>query len=180
MTQDILEQIKRELTNGHAKRGHPFRYFTLATNNGKTSRLRTVVLRKMRSDFTLIVYTDLRSEKIKHINKNSAVNALFYNPKKLTQVTIEGHAKIITDSEKLKAYWTNIPEKSRKDYTAIKPPGTAIKNPDNVEYNFDNPNFCIIEIVPETIEYLQLKRPNHLRVLFKKNDGDFDGEFLVP
>ena len=180
MTQDILDQIKRELINGHVKRGHPFRYFTLATNNNATSRLRTVVLRKVHNNLTLIVYTDSRSEKVKHISANSAVSALFYNPKKLTQVTIEGKAKVITDVAALKEHWANIPQNSKKDYVTVRAPNTVIKNPDTVEYDFDNPNFCVIEIVPKTIEYLQLKRPNHLRVLFKDSNGEFKGEFLVP
>ncbi|WP_439153036.1 pyridoxamine 5'-phosphate oxidase family protein, partial [Winogradskyella sp.] len=131
-------------------------------------------------DFTLVVYTDLRSKKITHINENTNVSALFYNPKKLTQVTIVGNVELITDPTQLNGYWANISEKSKKDYTTKKTPGTAIKSPDAVEYNFDNPNFCVLKIKPSKIEYLQLKRPNHLRVSFHKEADTFKGQFLVP
>jgi hypothetical protein len=51
----------RELI-GHAK-GHPFRYFVLATNENGKPRQRTVVLRKTLLDLSLVIYTDKRTQK---------------------------------------------------------------------------------------------------------------------
>ena len=180
MTSQFLEEAKRELTNGHSKRKHPFRYFTLATNTDNKSRLRTVVLRKFLSDSSLLFYTDARTPKVSEIKDNSNVSALFYHPKKLMQIRVQGKAEIINDPKLLKSYWGSIPEKSRKDYITKSTPGSMIENPDNVDYLDDDNHFCAIKIFPLTIEYLRLKRPNHLRILFTNVNGEWDGQFLVP
>lgn len=180
MKNQLLEEAKIELVNGHTKKRHPFRYFTLATiKNGKPKQ-RTVVLRKTLDDLSLVFYTDNRTDKIKELKNNAEFSALFYHPKKLLQVRIEGKAALITDKEQIESYWHTVQQASRKDYTTQIAPGTPIKNPDEVEYNSKENYFCPVKLVPSSIEYLRLKRPNHLRVLFSKSDGDWLGDFLVP
>jgi hypothetical protein len=56
-----LEEAKRELINGHAK-GHPFRYFVLATNENGKPRQRTVVLVK---NITGLKFGDLYRQRTK-------------------------------------------------------------------------------------------------------------------
>ena len=180
MKEDILQELKNELINGYAKRKHPFRYFTFATLNNHTPRLRTVVLRKLIPDCTLLVYTDLRFQKVADIQQNKLVSGLFYHPKKLLQLKIDGKAEIISDAAALKPYWNSINENSKKDYTTQKAPGTKIKNPDHVVYKEDTNYFCVLKINITKIEYLRLKRPNHIRVNFIKTENGFEGDFLVP
>ncbi len=91
-----------------------------------------------------------------------------------------GKAELITDKEQIATYWHTIQESSRKDYTTNRTPGTPIKNPDDVAYKSKENYFCPVKLIPNTIEYLRLKRPNHLRVLFSRMDTDWSGEFLVP
>lgn len=181
MKQELLEATKRELINGFTKKKHPFRYFSLATvgADGKPHQ-RTVVLRKMDSNFNLMIYTDTRSHKIKDIERQPEVSALFYHPKKLLQIRVEGTAHQISDSEVLEDRWHAIPENSRKDYITVNAPGSPIGNPDQVNYNTNKGHFSIIEIIPHTIEYLQLKRPNHIRVEFNSQGKEWKGKFLVP
>ena len=180
MELEFLEKARRELINGYAKKRHPFRYFTIATMHGDAPRQRTVVLRKLLPDFSLLVYTDKRSKKVKDIMQNPAVSALFYHPKQLLQLRVDANAKLITDKEQLQRYWQNIPENSRKDYITTVAPGTEISNPDHVSYDPDTNYFKALRLIPNTIEYLQLKRPNHLRIRFTKDVGEWTGQFLVP
>lgn len=180
MIQELLEETKRELVNGHAKKRHPFRYFTLATTKNSKPSQRTVVLRKTLSDLGLVFYTDSRTEKLKDIHDNAACSALFYNPKKLLQIRVSGKAELITDKEQIATYWHTVQESSKRDYTTKRPPGTPIKNPDEVDYLSEDHFFCPVKLVPDTIEYLRLKRPNHLRLLFSRSNDDWSGEFLVP
>lgn len=180
MTDQFLQEIKAELTNGHSKKRHPFRYFTLATSHKDSPRQRTVVLRKILPELNILFYTDARSYKVEDFKKNHNVSALFYHPKKLMQLRVEGEALIITDQKQLKQYWNNIQESSKKDYITEKVPGSPIKNPDNVDYLEEEHHFCAIKIVPKSIEYLKLKRPNHIRILFEKTEEEWNGEFLVP
>ncbi len=181
MTDTFYQELEDELRKGTSKKGHPFRYFTLGTVGlGAIARLRTVVLRRVSEDFNLVFYTDRRSKKIGHIKENNTVSLLFYHPKKLLQLKVEGKAKIVSDPEALKKYWSGVQPASRKDYTTTSAPGSPISNPDNVEYLDEKNYFTIIEVEPFKIEYLKLKRPNHLRVLFSKENGEWNGEFLVP
>ncbi len=181
MTQQFLEEARQELQKGLVKKGHPFRFFTLATVGlDPMARLRTVVLRKIKDDFKLIFYTDKRSKKITHITENPKVSLLFYHPKLMLQLKIEGRAKVITDEVVLKTYWHGIQPNSRKDYITEQAPGSDLKNPDELQYLNEENHFCMVEIEPFKIEYLKLKRPNHLRVRFSKNNDTWKGEFLVP
>ena len=181
MTETFFQELREELLKGTSKKGHPFRYCTLATVGlVATARLRTVVLRRVFEDLKLVFYTDGRSKKIAHIKENKAVSVLFYHPKKLMQLKVEGKAKLISDPDALKKYWSEVQPASRKDYTTTSAPGSPISNADSVEYLEDKHYFTIVEIEPLKIEYLKLKRPNHLRVLFSKENGEWNGEFLVP
>lgn len=180
MEAQFLEKIKYELINGYSKKRHPFRYFTLATIQDDSPTQRTVVLRKLLNDFTLLFYTDSRTNKMKDFEKNPAFSALFYHPKQLFQVRCSGNAKIITDKNELLNYWNKIPENSRKDYITAKTPSTTIDNPDHVMYLEDKNYFTAIQLIPDTIEFLQLKRPNHLRIQYTKKENNWVGEFLVP
>jgi|TARA_B110000238_G_scaffold200684_1_gene251809 pyridoxine/pyridoxamine 5'-phosphate oxidase len=176
----LLEEAKRELINGHSKKRHPFRYFVLATNENGKPRQRTVVLRKTLLDLSLVIYTDKRTQKIKDIQNNAAFSALFYDSKKLLQIRVEGKAELITDTEQIASYWHTVQAASRKDYTTNIAPGSPIINPDDVGYKPEENYFCPVKLIPNTIEYLRLKRPNHLRVLFSRIDTNWSGEFLVP
>jgi pyridoxine/pyridoxamine 5'-phosphate oxidase len=181
MTEVFFQEVKEELNKSIVKKGHPFRYFTLATVGlDNMARLRTVVLRKISEDLTLTFYTDRRSKKMIHLKENKKVSALFYYPKKMLQIKVEGTANVITDPSLLKKYWYGIQPSSRKDYITSNAPGSTIKNPDQVEYLSDEHYFCMVEITPHKIEYLKLKRPNHIRVRYSRSDGDWQGEFLVP
>ncbi|MGC1514716.1 MAG: pyridoxamine 5'-phosphate oxidase family protein [Maribacter sp.] len=181
MTDVFFTELKDELHKGTNKRGHPFRYMTMATvGNEKTARLRTVVLRQVSDDLQLTLYTDRRTQKVAHIEQHATVSILLYHPKKLLQVKIEGKAHIVENKERLQRYWSGVQPKSRKDYITEKTPGTEIDNPDNVEYLEDENYFTMIDIVPDNIEYLKLKRPNHIRVSFSKEGNGWKGNFLVP
>ncbi|MEP3208753.1 MAG: pyridoxamine 5'-phosphate oxidase family protein [Maribacter sp.] len=181
MTDRFFSELKRELQQGVHKKGHSFRYGTLATVGLETMpRLRTVVLRKVSEDLKLTFFTDKRSKKLIHIKENNKVSMLFYDPKQLLQVKVEGLANSISDAPILKKYWNAVQPNSRKDYTTAHAPGSSISNPDKVDYLNDENYFCILEIEPFRIEYLKLKRPNHLRVQFSKKEGEWVGEFLVP
>ena len=177
----FFSELKSELQKGIKKKGHPFRYGTLATIGLETvPRLRTVVLRQVSEDLTLSIYTDKRSKKLLHIKENNKVSMLFYDPKQMLQIKVEGLAYSITDETTLKKYWSGVKPNSRKDYTTENAPGSSISHPDQVEYLQEENHFCIIEIVPFRIEYLKLKRPNHIRVQYSKSELNWTSEFLVP
>ncbi|MDB9755279.1 pyridoxamine 5'-phosphate oxidase family protein [Winogradskyella sp.] len=180
MIDQFLEEVKRELISGPSKKRHPFRYFVLATDSNGKPKQRTVVLRKVLPDLSLVFYTDSRTDKLKDLKLNNQFSALFYHPKKLMQIRIEGHAALITDKDQIATYWHTVQEASKKDYSKTLAPSTTINNPDVVDYTTENHYFCPVKLIPNNIEYLRLKRPNHLRIAFSKKNDDWSGTFLVP
>lgn len=183
MLEELFKEVKRELQNGISKKDHPFRYFTLGTVNAVNEpKLRTVVFRKMNAELELFFYTDRRSNKRNDLVLNEYATALFYHPKKMLQIQINGLAVVEKDTEFLKSLWNGIPAHLRKDYTTVKGPGSPIKNPEEVTYLNNQNHFCVIKIIPHYIEYLRLGKPNnHIRARFyKKNDGSWASDFLVP
>ncbi|WP_435625146.1 pyridoxamine 5'-phosphate oxidase family protein [Flagellimonas sp.] len=179
--QSLLQEISTELVLGATKKGHPFRYFSLATKGlNDDIGLRTVVLRKVDADLRCTFYTDNRSNKVKEIKEDYTVSALFLHPKKLWQITLKGKVRIETNPEELKTYWNGIPLKSRKDYTTHLAPGSHISEGNDIEYLENSSFFSILHIIPEQIEFLKLGRPSHLRVLFSKIEGSWSRTHLVP
>ncbi len=177
----FFKEIKQQLHFGVHKRGHSFRFGVLATVGLNNSpEIRTIVLRDVSEPLKLTFFTDQRSNKIAQIRANNRVSLLFYNPDKMLQVKVEGKATVITNEEKLKNYWNDIPSKAKKDYTTERAPGSTITAVDEVSYLDQGNYFCCVEITPNKIEYLQLKRSNHLRVQFLKIKGDWKEKFLVP
>lgn len=181
MTDNFFDELKLELQQGATKKGHPFRYFTLGTVGlDRLARLRTVVLRNVDPELKLSFYTDARSKKIIHLKENNKVGLLFYHPKKLLQIKVEGIAQIRKDEAIKQKYWSGIQPRARKDYTTASAPGSTLKGPDQLEYLSEENHFCIVEVTPFKIEYLRLKRPNHIRVRFSRVEDLWNSEFLVP
>ena len=180
MDQLVLQQIKNELIKGSVKRGHPFKYFTLGTLWNEKPRQRTVVLRKVQPNLQLLFYTDKRSSKVEQVKQNPTISALFYHPKKMVQLQVEGIASVKENPEMLQKIWKSIPAKARRDYTTILPPGVKTENPEELEYLSEQNHFCMVEIQPTRMEYLKLGQPHHLRVEFLKSGNDWSGNFLIP
>jgi len=181
MADQIYASIRNSLEEAVKNPNHPFSYVSLATVGlSKTPRLRTVVLRSVDKDLNMTFYTDSRSKKVTHIRENSNVSLLFFHPEKLMQFYVKGHASIATDPEMLQCLWDEIPEKSKKDYISELDPGTKIDENSRIEY-LDNDNyFCVVQIITDKIEYLELKHPHHTRVEFRKENNDWESTYLVP
>lgn len=181
MVQEYLEEIKRELQRGPTEYDHPFRYFTFATvGSEQVARLRTVVLREVSEDLRIVFYTDKRSKKITHIQENKKVSLLLYHPIKMLQIKIEGVANVKDDLATKNAYWNQLSDRAKREYTTSRSPGSSLNHPDKLEYLSEENHFCTVEITPYNMEYLQLGQPNHIRVRFSKIDTEWKGEFLVP
>ena len=178
MLDSILKECKEQWVSAKNKKKHPFRFFTLATlANDGSPHLRTVVLRDFDSEhLKFIIYTDLRSKKVNELKIDKRAQFLFYDPKRMLQVVV-GVSLIKSNIDDF--IYKSIPEQSKKDYAATQVPGSEIKSPETVKYNFPKGHFSQLIFKAESIEYLRLKRPNHLRALFNMTNN-WEGKFLVP
>jgi pyridoxine/pyridoxamine 5'-phosphate oxidase len=182
MSDKIFEKLTQELKKGAFKKGHYFKYFTLATLGvDKFARLRLVALRNVSDDLKLTFFTDKRSKKMLHIKENNRVSILFYHHKKLIQLRIEGIARINTDQFQIQKSWEQVGTEGRKDYITKEAPGSPLEDPESLEYLKEGDYFSIVEIDPFRIEYLELKKNRHTKIRYsKEGSGDWTSEYLVP
>ncbi|MGB5553511.1 MAG: pyridoxamine 5'-phosphate oxidase family protein [Flavobacteriaceae bacterium] len=181
MNDVIFNEVKAALKAGTEVNDHPFRCFTLATMGvDQYARLRTVVLRSVSPALQLRFYTDKRSKKVLHIKESNKVSLLFYDPEESVQIRIEGRASIVSDHNEIEALWATVQVHSKKEYTKVSAPGSAIAHPDAIDYLGAENHFCMVDIEPFKIEYLKLQLPNHLKLRFWREDNTWNSEYLVP
>ncbi len=181
MTTSIFNEIKEELQKGVSNSNHPFKFGVLGTVDANNApKLRTVVLRNISDELVFSFYTDERSSKINHIQNNNKVSLLFYHPEKLLQLKINGTAIIKNEEDTKQKTWAILHPNAKKDYTTHLAPGSFINNPNELEYLTNNHFFIAIAIIPDSIEYLKIEKPQHTRVLFTKEKDSWKSNFMVP
>ncbi|MGB1113552.1 MAG: pyridoxamine 5'-phosphate oxidase family protein [Flavobacteriaceae bacterium] len=178
MLKALFNDSKKQLVSAIKHKKHPFRYFALTTLASDGSpHSRTVVLRDFDSDaMTLTIYTDFRSTKMKELANDPRAELLFYDSNQLLQLVLKAQ---LLNSEVSSSHFYQLPEQSKKDYSGKDQPGAIIKGPDKVQYDFEVPHFTLLKFQILQLEYLKLKRPNHLRALFEANDN-WSGKFIAP
>lgn len=163
---EAWERVLARINEAVTESGHPFRYVTLATvDKNNTPRQRTVVLRDFSKDRMFTIYTDSRSDKVHEIRDNDSVSLLFYDDREKLQLRVIGNASVVKAGEEYKWYWENGGSRSPHSYTSVVPPGTEIEKPKEA-YHWHlegTPNFCLIKIEAERMEFLQLDGVKHIR-----------------
>lgn len=178
---DVFQESWKELQNALKDKKHPFNSCTLATvGKNSTIRQRTIILRGITKNNSLLFYTDLRSTKIKHIQNNPKCNLLFYDPKLQFQVTMRGEILIHTNNDAWEKHIGKIEGKAVNNYNTLLAPGKAITNPLALD-RIAKLHFALLEFVPASLEYLKLKQDsNHVRAKFQLQQGVWKKTFLVP
>ena len=111
------------------------------------------------------------------LENNKNVELLFYNPEKLTQIRVQASCILMIEDNSV---FIQQPSASQKDYTTQHAPGTPIESESSVDFLKETHYFLKLVFEATQIEYLQLKRPAHIRALFKKNKSKWVGEFRTP
>ena len=173
---------------------HPYRTFSLATIDEKMPSLRTVVLR----DFSLEenffdCHSDLRSPKIKQLEKNNEFSALFYSSEKKIQLRFKGTVEIFHKNSITKQRWDNVTPSSKRCYMGPYNPSDRLEEyhpniPNNVQ--FKDPidqeslsgykNFVIIRCHFYEIDFLKLKYSGHQRCKFIFDKEKINVSWVAP
>lgn len=181
MLDTYLKKSIDYLKSGVAQENKSFQYLKLSTIDSENRpRSRTVVLREVSDDLEMIIFTDGRTEKVSEIRQNPEVHLIGYHHDDLTQLRIQARADIIQDSEERRRLFEQVTGNRLKDYTVKPSPGTEIDNPSELSYMDDQHFFCPLRIQAYELEYLELKRPNHLRAHFIRNNGRWEGKWIAP
>ena len=178
----VLEIEYNELQKAIKDGKHEYHCFYLATINKKEPKIRTVVLRALNENKnTLSFHTDLRSDKVKEIQSNRNVSALFYDKKRRIQIRIQGDAQLDKNSNKLKKIWSSMRPESKLCYMGPFAPGEKLDQfqPNLPNHNAQNittknnkkgyENFCRVTIYVGSLDWLQLEHSGHQRIYFSFN-----------
>lgn len=172
MIEKNLPEWRQLLKSAQGKegKGYDSKWIQLATTNKENlPRLRTVVFRGWIDNFSMIIYTDKRSDKVEDLNNNKNVEILWLFKKSKSQFRFKGKAETIKENI---YYWNNLSDDSKKLWFWPHPGKKR-----NIEYfkNIVSPNissnFLVIRINIEVTEFLQLSKPFHRRRIWKKDDN---------
>lgn len=182
---DTLQtKVWAELRKGAVQKKHPFHNVVFSSINDNAPASRWVVLRKVTEDHRFLIFTDDRSEKVAQLQANPNASLLFYHNRQGVQVRVNGTISLHHNDELTATYWPGVKgSPGVKSYQTTAAPGTAI--PSAAEGNttdalLNDRHFMIIEVIPHTLEVLQLGREGHLRAQFEKDVDGWKGTFLVP
>jgi pyridoxine/pyridoxamine 5'-phosphate oxidase len=182
---DTLQtKVWAELRKGAVQKKHPFHNVVFSSINDNAPASRWVVLRKVTEDHRFLIFTDARSEKVEQLRANPNATLLFYHNRKGVQVRVNGTVSLHHNDELTATYWPGVKgSPGVKSYQTKAAPGTAIPSAAEgkmTDASLNDRHFMIIEVIPHTLEVLQLGREGHVRAQFEKDDDDWKGTFLVP
>ena len=194
-TQEIFEDIKKNLTRGVKDRKHAFHTPVISNvdaEGGIDSRV--VVLRKFDpANLILNFHTDFRSPKVSNLQKNNKSLFVFYDHKMKIQLRIKTTSSINNQNEKAKEMWDKTRLFSRKCYLTSKDPSSLTSVPEDgipehltgIEPKFEESekgykNFTVIENKINEIDWLYLEISGHrrLNLFFQNNKPQF--QWLIP
>jgi hypothetical protein len=185
LLEDCLAEAFGRLSRGVADRRSPFHTPCLATIGlDGTPEVRTLVLRGFDAQQRLIrLHSDARSRKVASLLQAPRCALHAYDPSAALQLRLSGTAQIHGADPVAQAAWRASRESSRKCYAAEPGPGFAVPAPpvapEDAEAGW--PNFRVIMIRFDRLEWLELAARGHRRACFQwPAEGAPEATWLAP
>ena len=184
---EIKKKIWSMLNDAVTNRNSQFRIPIFICGDQSNFDGRIVVLRKSDQQNNLVQFhSDIRSDKIEKLKKNTKASMLFYDKEEKIQVRLKVKCIVNHNNEITKESWSKTQHISRKCYLIDNGPGTESDTPtsglkpelDNFEFTKEQSeegykNFTVIQCKIKSIEWLYLAAKGHRRAKFdletKKN-----------
>ena len=178
--QEIKKKIWLMLTDAITNRKSSFRIPVFMCGEKYDFDGRIVVLRKVDKNNKIIQFhSDIRSDKIKKLKKNSNASMIFYDKEEKIQIRLKVECVINHSNEVTKESWSKTQHISRKCYLVHNSPGSLSSTPtsglkpelDNFDFTKEQSeegyiNFTVIQCKIKTIEWLYLAAKGHRRAKF--------------
>ena len=178
--EEIKKKIWLMLEDAITNRGSQFRIPTFICGDKSDFDGRIIVLRKSDQKKNIVQFhSDIRSDKIEKLKKNSKAAMLFYDKEEKIQVRLKVECVINHDNDITKESWSKTQHISRKCYLVDHGPGTESDTPtsglkpelDNFEFTMEQSevgykNFTVIQCKIKSIEWLYLAAKGHRRAKF--------------
>ena len=190
----VYSKIWNLLNEGLKNRNAPFHIPVFICGNKNKFDGRIVVLRGIDEKQKKIwFHSDIRSNKIKILKSNSEAVLLFYDKSEKIQLRIIGDVKINYQNEITKKSWQKTAFMSRQCYLGENSPGSPsleatsglTENVDNLKYSLEESeigykNFCVVETIIKSIEWLYLAAKGHRRAHFSLKNNSLEKKWLIP
>jgi pyridoxamine 5'-phosphate oxidase len=190
---EIEKKIWSLLDDAVTNRASPFRIPVFICGSQNDFDGRVVVIRKSdQSNKLLQFHSDIRSDKIKKLEKNNSASMLFYDKEEKIQVRVKIKCTINHENEITKQSWLKTGHMSRKCYLVDNGPGTESATPtsglkpelDNFDFTMKQSeegykNFTVIQCKIKSLEWLYLAAKGHRRARFEFSDYT-KGYWLIP
>ena len=173
MNEINLPEWRLALKSSNNKEGKSIskRWIQIATiSKDNLPKIRTVVFRGWSTPYSMLIYTDQRSEKINDINNNNNVEILWLFPKGKSQYRLSGEAYEVKENIK---FWDNLSENSKATWFWPSP-GEKLsqKSAYDTPKRLKRPStFTVLEVKMNYVERLKLEKPIHKRCCWSKNNG---------
>ena len=177
---EIKKKIWLMLNNAVTERSSQFRIPVFMCGDQSDFDGRIIVLRKSDQQNNIVQFhSDIRSDKIGKLKKNSKAAMLFYDKEEKIQVRLKVECTVNHENDIAKESWLKTGHMSRKCYLVDNGPGTESNNPtsglkpelDNFEFTMEESevgykNFTVIQCKVKSIEWLYLAAKGHRRAKF--------------
>ena len=189
---EIIKKIWLMLDDAITNRNSQFRTPTFICGDQLDFDGRIVVLRKSDQKNNLLQFhSDIRSDKIEKLKKNSKAAMLFYDKEEKIQVRLKVDCTINHENDVAKDSWSKTQHISRKCYLVDNGPGSETEIPtsglkpelDNFDYTKEQSeegyrNFTVIQCEVKLIEWLYLAAKGHRRARFNLENNK--NTWLIP
>jgi 3-hydroxyisobutyrate dehydrogenase len=189
---EIIKKIWLMLDDAITNRSSQFRTPTFICGDQLDFDGRIVVLRKSDQKNNLLQFhSDIRSDKIEKLKKNSKASILFYDKEEKIQVRLKVDCTINHENDVTKDSWSKTQHISRKCYLVDNGPGSETEIPtsglkpelDNFDYTKEQSeegyrNFTVIQCEVKLIEWLYLAAKGHRRARFNLENNK--NTWLIP
>ena len=189
---EIIKKIWLMLDDALTNRSSQFRTPTFICGDQLDFDGRIVVLRKSDQKNNLLQFhSDIRSDKIEKLKKNSKAAMLFYDKEEKIQVRLKVDCTINHENDVTKDSWSKTQHISRKCYLVDNGPGSETEIPtsglkpefDNFDYTKEQSeegyrNFTVIQCEVKLIEWLYLAAKGHRRARFNLENNK--NTWLIP
>ncbi|RQS31072.1 pyridoxamine 5'-phosphate oxidase [Burkholderia sp. Bp8992] len=182
------DRVWSSLESGVSERRSPFTMLQAATLGlDGAPKVRTIVLRQVsRADRVLSFHTDVRSEKVAELRRDSRISIVANDLDALVQIRAEGVASICEDEAQRRAIWASSRPHTLLLYRASLSPGTSINSPEEAHIDSTAPsgdgyeNFCLVNMTVTRIDWLELARAGHRRAAFDLSESGYEGRWIAP
>lgn len=168
----VLEEVWRQLVLAPKDKAHAWRTPVLATRDGDGVDARSVILREAReAERELMVYTDLRSGKVRQLLAHPAGVLVMWSPALSWQLRCQVRLGVEASGLDVTSRWAQLKlSPAAQDYLSPLPPGAVLGDappPGRADLHSDEQAFFgVITAQVQSIDWLELGRQGHRRARF--------------